>query len=287
MAYSPVTGLVYISAIDIPQNTSYTPRDKIGDITLAGGSTHFDLLGAVDKDARAPLIAWDPIKRKIAWKIDDPLPTGSGTLATAGNLVFYGRGDGLLRALAADTGKVLWSMNVPGAMRSTPITVEVDGEQVILLPIGSDGGGAAMVMGDVVSTEATRQAPARLVAFKLGGKAKLPELDISHAFQKPPLPRFPDSVAKHGQDVMLIWGCDYCHGGEQLQAQASSVPDLRKSNAGTHAALEQIVIGGALKTRGMPMFKDMPVGDLEAIRAFIVNSAWKAGSSRFRCNNIR
>lgn len=277
MAFSPLTGLVYIGAMDIGQMTYYTRREeKASELTISGGNVHWDLLSGLAKGT-APLIAWDPVKKKARWRIDDALPAGGGTLATAGNLVFYGKGDGLFRAFAADTGKVLWSSTLPGAIRSTAVTVNVDGKQMVILAIGSDGAsGLGMDMGDGATTAATRQAPARLVAFELGGTTKLPPLDPSNAFARPPLPRFPAEMAQQGAGVLVTWGCDYCHGGAQLQNPLSTVPDLRKANAATHTALDKIVLGGAYRIRGMPQFADMPQSDLQLIQAYIINKAWDA-----------
>ena len=112
---------------------------------------------------------------------------------------------------------------------------DVDGEQVVLLSVGSDGGGAGLTMGNLAATEATRQAPARLLAFKLGGSVKMPSLEPGKVFARPPLPRFPDDVVERGAHTLLAYACDFCHGGEKLQANVGTVPDLRKASAATHA----------------------------------------------------
>ena len=54
------------------------------------------------------LMAWDPISGKKVWTIPDEYPTWSGTVATAGDLVFFGTLDGWFKAADARTGKVLW-----------------------------------------------------------------------------------------------------------------------------------------------------------------------------------
>lgn len=280
-AYSPLTGLTYISAYDFGTRTEYSTerhRDDPGLLNITAGNMHWEILAPdLIADARAPVIAWDPVARKVRWKIDERVPGGGGTLATAGNLVFYARGDGLFRAFAADDGRVLWSTTLPGASISTAVTVEVDGEQIVLLPIGSDGSsGMTINGGDLTTIERTRQAPARLVAFKLGGTKTLPPVDLASAFPEPPLPRPAADDARHGRAVLLTYGCDYCHGGEQLQNPRSSVPDLRKSNASVHSLLDKIVIGGALTTRGMPRFESMSDADLRLIQAYILDRAWAA-----------
>lgn len=183
----------------------------------------------------------------------------------------------MFRAFAADDGRVLWSTTLPGATRSTPITVDVDGEQLVLLSIGSDGSsGLGISGGDLATTERTRQSPARLVAFKLGGTGTLPPVDMANVFPRPPLPRPSAELALRGHAVLATYGCDFCHGGEYIQAPNGSVPDLRKLSAASHAAFEQTVIGGALTARGMPQFKNMPDSDLRLIQAFILDRAWAA-----------
>ena len=54
-----------------------------------------------------------------------------------------------------------------------------------------------------------------------------------------------------------------------------SIPDLRRSSRATYEAMPGIVIGGSLASGGMPAFHDMPNGDLEAIRAFVLSAAWR------------
>jgi quinohemoprotein ethanol dehydrogenase len=290
MAYSPLTGLVYITAMDVGNRTTYTPTrrsDSEGLLNLSAGQTRLELLSSDDDDGRALLVAWDPVARKARWKIDEPLPAGGGSLATAGNLVFYSRGDGEFRAFAADSGKVLWSTALPGTTRSTAVTVDVDGEQVLLLAIGSDGSsGIGLNGGNMATTERTRQAPARLVAFKLGGTLALPEIDMSRAFPEPPLPRPAPEAAARGRETLMNYGCDYCHGGEDLELPAGSVPDLRKSNSNIHATLDKIVIGGALKSRGMPQFADMPDGDLKLIQAYMLDRAWTAHETQKQAGGV-
>ena len=42
------------------------------------------------------------------------------------------------------------------------------------------------------------------------------------------------------------------------------------------AALEQIVIGGALKARGMPQFQEQTRENMEAIYAYLIDEGWNA-----------
>ena len=53
------------------------------------------------------LLAWDPAAQKAVWHAKYPVLEGGGVLATAGNLVFQGRADGVLAAYRATDGKQL------------------------------------------------------------------------------------------------------------------------------------------------------------------------------------
>jgi len=291
MAFSPLTGLVYIPAIDFGSISYFQPgtgteaADTKGastDFALSSASLHYGMASKKELEAgSSALIAWDPVKREVRWKLREKFPKGSGTLATAGNLVFYGKGDGLLRAFAAATGEELWSTQTEGGVEAAPVTVMLDGEQYLLVAAGSGGSsGTAMVLGDLATTERTRQSPARLLAYKLQGDAFLPASAVGNAFPSPPIARFPDAVALKGREVMLGYACNYCHGGEDLKVPRNSVSDLRKVSAATYASLGQIVIGGAYKQLGMPQFADMPAADLELIKAYMVNRAWDAYESQ-------
>jgi glucose dehydrogenase len=50
---------------------------------------------------RGEFTAWDPVAGKAVWTIKEDLPLWSGTMATAGGLVFYGTMDGWFKAIDA------------------------------------------------------------------------------------------------------------------------------------------------------------------------------------------
>ncbi|HEY6825033.1 MAG TPA: PQQ-binding-like beta-propeller repeat protein, partial [Steroidobacteraceae bacterium] len=94
--------------------------------------------------ARRELRAWDPIERHVLWSVHEALPISSGALVTAGGLVFYGTGDGWLKALDARTGRVLWKHRVDGGRKlDAPVSYRgADGHQYIavrtLAPVVAD-----------------------------------------------------------------------------------------------------------------------------------------------------
>jgi alcohol dehydrogenase (cytochrome c) len=62
------------------------------------------------------------------------VPGFASVLTTGG---FNGDPMGILRALDADTGKVLWSFNTGSGMRVGIVSYAVDGEQYILVPVSA------------------------------------------------------------------------------------------------------------------------------------------------------
>jgi quinohemoprotein ethanol dehydrogenase len=57
----------------------------------------------------------------------------------------------------------------------------------------------------------------------------------------------------------------------------SSTPDLRKLDAGLHAAFKDIVLHGAVAPTGMERFDDLLTEkDVEDIHAFLIDQSWIA-----------
>jgi quinohemoprotein ethanol dehydrogenase len=82
-------------------------------------------------------------------------------------------------------------------------------------------------------------------------------------------------LAKKGAVYFEAEFCVDCHGIGAEDA-SSSIPDLRRASAATHASLPAIVIGGLRRDKGMPQFSHLPMNELTAIQAFILNEAWNA-----------
>ena len=75
---------------------------------------------------------------KMVWKFDTEQPLIGGALATAGDLVFYGEGNGLIRALHAKTGKLLWEYNCGAGANAMPVSYSVKGKQYIAMGCGGN-----------------------------------------------------------------------------------------------------------------------------------------------------
>jgi quinohemoprotein ethanol dehydrogenase len=83
------------------------------------------------------LVAWDPVEQKERWRVHFGTIENSGTLATAGNLLFHGTQAGVFAAHDALTGEVLWQTQLLQTMGS-PVTYEVDGRQYVSIMAGTE-----------------------------------------------------------------------------------------------------------------------------------------------------
>jgi alcohol dehydrogenase (cytochrome c) len=112
-------------------------------------------------------MAWNPVTGKKAWSINEQFMTMSGTVATAGDLVFYGTADGWFRAVDARSGKVLWSQKLSSGVISQPITyLGPDGRQYVAVYTGV--GGAAMVSATMAGFPARGST---LYVFSINGES--------------------------------------------------------------------------------------------------------------------
>jgi quinohemoprotein ethanol dehydrogenase len=270
MSFSPATGLVYVPALDLAAKMTI---DRSA--TSFGGQLNTDMLYGM-REATFPLIAWDPVSQQQRWTTAGTLRGASGVLSTGGNLVFQGAADGRIRAYRATDGSELWSYDTGGHIIAAPVTVEIDGQQLLLIVSGSAGTSAAVRAYPQLYTEPGVNGPPRLFAFRIGGTAAAPKRIAPIPFSRPPLPRPDAALAQRGRVLFETKGCDLCHGA-RAQAVPGSVPDLRRASAETHAQLKAIVKEGARAAGGMPAFGDSISDDeLEGIQAQILNAAWDA-----------
>jgi alcohol dehydrogenase (cytochrome c) len=72
-------------------------------------------------------------------------PSNGATLATAGDLIFWGDLARRFRALDADSGKVLWETVLPGSIQNSTITYAVNGKQYVAVLTGRGGITAGLI----------------------------------------------------------------------------------------------------------------------------------------------
>ena len=266
MSFSPDTGLVYIPFIESWMNYAETPV----------GQWHFDADVAMDtsvqiglpQDMKGGILAWDPVRQKEVWRKFLPTGVGGGTMTTAGGLVFQGTGEGYLVAYDAKSGKEMWRGAAGNGIVSSPATYEVDGEQYVIITTGLGGAYVVMSAFDSQKLGWRYGAGRRVIAFKLGGKARLPKATEAlkpEASPPDPMKLIGNSLLDHGSLVYHTY-CVECHGPSAVSA--GGYPDLRRTQL--LDSLDDIVLKGALVPRGMPMFPDrLNAKDLEALKAYL------------------
>jgi quinohemoprotein ethanol dehydrogenase len=211
------------------------------------------------------LLAWNPLTQSEAWRVPLEGPRGSGgTAATAGSLVFAGRATGQFVALAADSGKQLWSFEAGTAVMAQPITYLAKGKQYVTVIAGARFASAQGFKREWSYADQTW----RVLTFAIGGKDMLPPVSHERApIADDPAFRVDLAKAKQGQAIFAD-RCAICHGANALSG--GTAPDLLRSTIPLDAAaFGSVVADGALIPRGMPAFKDLSPAEDEALRHYI------------------
>ena len=278
MSFSTKTGLMYIPVQSIP---SYFSAVKEVMYRVNRWNTGVDLntnrdpkswvAGRASADALiyGELVAWDPVKRKRAWKVHHSKPSNGGILSTAGDLVFQGTWDGTFAAYDAYNGKKLWQYKSDSAVLAGPMTYELDGEQYIAVAQGS-GGTVMITVGDELMKKKTNQN--KLLVFKKGRFNQTVSLAsnelatikaLGHKVNSDP------AVIKQGESLYHN-NCASCHGINALSNYV--VPDLRYMSEQTHSDFASIVIGGTRTHKGMiGFYETLGLDDVDAIHAYLAN----------------
>ena len=226
-------------------------------------------------DASSGLMAWDPVTQSVHWKVANPGMWHGGTMVTKGNLVFQGRGDGLFMAYRADNGEKVWQYDAKHGISAPPITFELDGRQMIALPVGW-GGATAMLGGSNGAQHGWVYGmhPRRLLVFALDGKAELPATPPPMMVTPVDDPEFviDATLAERGEEV---WSktCFWCHGPGAVAS--GGAPDLRASGIMFDLeALSAIALKGQRVALGMPDFGSMyNADDMRAVQHFVRKKA--------------
>jgi PQQ-dependent dehydrogenase (methanol/ethanol family) len=282
MSFSPRTGLVYIPALVLAfpykaDTSMVANRPQAYNAGIKWDVAVFppDLKSREDikKNTFGQLLAWDPIKQKAAWSVQHKGIWNGGILSAASDLVFQGTQGGELVAYNAVDGRQLWSRSTGSAVMAPPISYMVKGEQYLAVLVGF-GGAMGLTAGEGVLGTFPKSNRPRLLAFKIGGKDRLPAVieKAAVAASTPPA-RIGDAemIAKGSEDYHLY--CGVCHG---IGAVSGGVlPDLRHSGAvADRDAFNAVVREGALNERGMASFgQALSVSQTEAIRAYVIDRA--------------
>ena len=152
-AFSPQTGLLYIPENNLCEEVEALEANYIEGTPFLGANIK---MYAGPGEYRGAMDAWDPVTGASIWSRKEKFPAGSGALATAGDLVFYGTLDGWFKAVHARSGDLIWQFKTASGIVGQPITYRgPDGKQYVAVLSGVGGWAGLIVAGDVDPRDGT------------------------------------------------------------------------------------------------------------------------------------
>lgn len=214
-SYDPGRETLYVCLTDRP--TTYVIElpleEKVDNVPYFGGS-----MGQGQHHDGGRFVALDVTTNRIAWAQAWREACYSGSVTTAGDLVFVGRADGRLTALDPDNGALLWEFMTDAGVNTTITTFMHEGEQKIAVHAGGS------VFGDGERGDG-------VWLFSLGGtmepvdpraQAAAQQAALSAAPVPAPDPDYQADLARG--DALYRDGCLPCHGYDGEGGEGGGAP---------------------------------------------------------------
>ncbi len=134
MAVNPKIGAAY--AVNLLQPMTYHVEEAAypgGKLWLGGA---FKTIPGGKQSGNVTAVDYNT--GKILWQQPTDEPMMGGALATAGDLVFAGEGNGAFKAYHAKTGKVLWQFQCGAGVNAPAVSYMVNGKQYIAVAAGGN-----------------------------------------------------------------------------------------------------------------------------------------------------
>src|SRR5688572_21980494 len=229
-SYDPVQQRLFVCASSVINGFTGGGDSKFvaptNGTSFLGGATTFTRV------ARTGVIAaLDVTTNKLAWRYQWPEQCYTGTLATAGGLLFVGRSDGRLTALDSATGKQLWEFQTGAGMHAPVSTFEHKGKQYVLAYsagsalIGSARGDSVWLFG--LDGTLPPVPPGTPVSRTAAATPAPPAADRIVRLQPDPVaaaataPRAPDLA--EGKRIFTT-NCAVCHGDDGKGGHTGGAP---------------------------------------------------------------
>jgi alcohol dehydrogenase (cytochrome c) len=220
-SYDPDTHLLYVCATDrISTFIVRTPLETPGPNKVYMGGT----FGQAQANDAGILAALDVTTNHLVWRQRWREICYSGSIVTAGGLLFVGRADGRLTALDSRNGAKLWEFMTDAGVNTTATTFEYQGKQYVVVHAGGgvfangkrgDGVWMFSLDGKIPSLAPTARAGGGVMAAAFGRPPAAPA-------GPPPVTR-PANVENGGKIYHLA--CLPCH-GESGQGGQGGGPTL-------------------------------------------------------------
>jgi quinohemoprotein ethanol dehydrogenase len=257
-SYDPTTHTLYVCATDRISTFKAVadPGQPGPNKVYMGGS-----FGQAQANDRGIFAALDVTTNKIIWRQSWREICYSGSIVTAGGLLFVGRADGRLTALSSQSGAKLWEFMTDAGVNTTATTFEYQGKQYVVVHAGGgvfangkrgDGVWLFSLDGKIPSL-GPGAAPARGLQGGPGGAPAGPELPVTTRAAN----------AENGGNIYRA-ACVPCH-GETGTGGHGGGPSLIKGQS--HDALLMTASSGR---NNMPAFKSVYTPDeLNDVTAYI------------------
>jgi PQQ-dependent dehydrogenase (methanol/ethanol family) len=255
-SFNPQTGLLYVGIRYATFGYVAELGAKMGNQLLGINIAKRPEMGPPPLEGAGQwLTAWDPVTQKEVWRAKDGV-ANSGTMTTAGNLVFQGTGRSNFTAFRADNGEKLWSMEAGASVQAGSITYQVGATQYVAVVAGAPRAAGGN----------------RLLVYKLGGSVTLPPTPPAAPLVVSAPENFGDAATLEKGQQLWQQNCSLCHEGGRGMG---GFPDLRYSALlQSDAAFKAVVIDGVLTENGMLSFaKTLKPQDAESIRAWVTKLA--------------
>jgi alcohol dehydrogenase (cytochrome c) len=154
-SYSQRTKLIYIPALTACVTITIDRAKHNKELGWNGG------LSTTTDRWESSITAVDPLTGDVKKSIQLKYPNYSGTLATAGGLVFAALLDGTILAFDETTLEELWKVNVGAGFTAPPMTFEVNGKQYLAIASGS----SAVARAKLINTPELRDQRQATVLF--------------------------------------------------------------------------------------------------------------------------
>ena len=145
-SYSQRTKLIYIPALTACVTITIDRAKHNKELGWNGG------LSTTTDRWESSITAVDPLTGEVKKSIQLKYPNYSGTLATAGGLIFAALLDGTILAFDEITLEELWKVNVGAGFTAPPMTFEFNGKQYLAIASGS----SAVARAKLVNTPELR-----------------------------------------------------------------------------------------------------------------------------------
>jgi alcohol dehydrogenase (cytochrome c) len=130
-SYDPSTGYLYVCAQD--RTGVFTGGSQVDEMHMPGERYLGGRFGAITFGITGIFAALDMRTNKLVWQQQWAERCYSGSVATAGGLVFVGRGDGRFTALDSSDGTLLWQFQTGAGVNAPPSVFERRGDQHVVV----------------------------------------------------------------------------------------------------------------------------------------------------------